>query len=138
MTKENNQNATKYGGEGAIKRISSGKPFIGMAKDEQKAVETELQEKGLEEIVKVDAIRLQSVLNMYFFAIEKAAIDGDLESFDRFVARFGWLSGVALRAWDQVKQQQKDAGKGKVSIVDVLDAFKDNPTTPQNAPGESE
>ncbi len=123
MTKENNQNAIKHGAEGAIRRISEGKPFIGLAKDEQKAVEAELQANGQAEIVKRDAIRLQSCLNLYFNAVEKAAADGDLAAFDRYISRFGWLSGVTLRAWSQVAINDKSATKYDPSTI--LDIYRD-------------
>jgi hypothetical protein len=140
MAKDNNQNARKYGGERAIRRISEGKPFIGLAKDEQTAVDIELQAKGIEEIVKSDAIRLQSALNLYWNAVQKAAADGDLNAFDRYISRYGWLAGVTLRAWAQVKQDQK---QNKNRITEVLDAYskegsQDTPTCPQNDTGESE
>jgi hypothetical protein len=83
MSVKDNQNATKNGGEGAIRRVSEGKPFIGLAKDEQRAVEAELKDNGQAAIVKGDAIRLQSALNLYFGAIEKAVAGGALTAFDR-------------------------------------------------------
>ena len=124
MGPKNNQNAAKYGGEGAIRRVSEGKPFIGLAKDEENSVENDLRDLGQSEIVKRDAIRLQTCLNLYFNAVQKAAADGDLDSFDRYVARYGWLAGVTLRAWGQVAADEKQAQKGKMGIIDVLNAMK--------------
>lgn len=117
------QNALKYGGEGAIKRISTGKPLIGIAAEEEKAVTAELADKGVSELSKADAVKLQAAANLYWNAVCKAAQDGDIAALDRYVARFGWLMGVTLRAWAQVRNDEKDIAKGQVSLVDVLAAM---------------
>ncbi|MCE5209883.1 MAG: hypothetical protein LLG42_16465 [Chloroflexi bacterium] len=113
-----NQRAFKHGGEGAVRRISEGKPLIGLAAEEEKIVTAELAETGPLEIVKRDAIRLQSALNLYWNAVEKAAQDGDIAALDRYVARFGWLSGVTLRAWADVSKNEK--GRRQKNIIDIL------------------
>lgn len=118
------QNALKYGGEGAVRRISEGKPFIGLAAEEEKAVTADLAAAGISDLTRRDAIRLQTALNLYWNAVMKAAADGDLAAFDRFIARFGWLSGVTLRALAQVAQNEQAAAKRGAGIVDVLQAMK--------------
>ncbi len=125
MTDKGNQHAIKHGGEGAIRRISEGKPFLGLAADEQKAIEAELQASGQAEIVKGDAIRLQTAANLYWNAVMKAAQDGDIAALDRYVARYGWLSGVTLRAWQQVAANDKAAAHNGPSVIDVIQAMKD-------------
>ena len=117
------QNALKYGGEGAIKRISEGKPLLGIAAEEEKAVTAELADKGVSDIVRADAVKLQAAANLYWNAVMKAAQDGDINALDRYVARFGWIQGVTLRAWMQVRNDEKDKAKGGVPIVDVLAAM---------------
>ena len=117
------QNALKYGGEGAVKRISTGKPLIGIAAEEEKAVTAELAERGVSDIVRADAVKLQAAANLYWNAVMKAAQDGDINALDRYVARFGWIQGVTLRAWMQVRSDEKDKAKGGVPIVDVIAAM---------------
>lgn len=124
MAGKNNQNAVMFGGEGAVRRISEGKPFLGLAADEQKAVEADLQANGQSEIVKGDAIRLQTATNLYWNAVMKAAQDGDIAALDRYVARYGWLSGVTLRAWQQVAVNDKAAAHAGPSVIDVIQAMK--------------
>lgn len=120
-----NQHATKHGAEGAIRRISEGKPFLGLAADTEKAVIDDLAQMGMEEIVRRDAIRLQTVNDLYYSALLKAAESGDLTAFDRYVARFGWIAGVTLRAWAQVATSDKDKAKGgSVSMVDALNSIR--------------
>lgn len=119
-----NQHAIKHGGEGAIRRISEGKPFLGLAADTEKTVTADLAEMGIEELVRRDAIRLQTVSDLYYAALLKAAESGDLAAFDRYVARFGWLAGVTLRAWAQVTAGDKDKAKGGASVVDVLNSIR--------------
>ena len=132
---KNNQHALKHGGEGAVLRISQGKPFIGLAADEQNNVEVILENAGPSALVKHDAIRLQTALNLYWNAVEKAAADGDLVGFDRYIARFGWLAGVTIRAWAEVKQDSKQNG-GRLAqvLIDMQNAAK----THQDAPGEAQ
>lgn len=119
---KDNQSAVKHGGEGAIRRISEGKPFLGLAADEQRAVENQEQNEGRAALVKMNAIRLQTALNLYWLAVEKAAADGDLPGFDRYVARYGWLAGVTLRAWAEVA---KEAKKDKKNVIDWLQGRQD-------------
>jgi hypothetical protein len=135
---KDNQNAAKHGGEGAIRRISKGQPFLGIAMDQQRAVETRLEAEGLEAIVQENAIRLQTATDLYYQAVLKAAQDGDTAAFDRFIARYGWIAGVTLRAWAQVKQDRK--GKGG-RIDEVLAAYgrdQDTENSPQEGQGEAE
>ena len=115
MAKIANQQAVKHGGEGAIRRISEGKPFLGIALDQQRAVTERLETEGLEVIVQENAIRLQTATDLYYQAVLKAAQDGDTGAFDRFIARYGWIAGVTLRAWAQVKQDRKGKGGKRLS-----------------------
>ena len=138
MAQTGNQKATKHGGEGAIRRIASGAPFLGVALDAQKDVEKRLEAEGLEAIVETNAIRLQAATDLYYQAVLKAAQDGNAAAFDSYIARFGWIAGVTLRAWAQVKQDRK--GKGG-RLAEVLDAYskehtQDTPT--QEATGSTE
>ena len=113
-----NQSALKHGGEAAINRIKEGTPFVGLALEEERRISAEYELSGRLELEKQSAIRLQTVQNLYWSAIQKAAQDGDLSALDRYVARFGWLAGVTLRAWDQVGKGEKK--KDKKSIIDIL------------------
>lgn len=123
-TMKNNQRALKHGGEGAIRRISEGKPLIGAAYEEQKRVEADLAEVGIDGLVQDDAIRLQTACNLYWTAIEKAAQEGNLAALDRYIARFGWLVGVTLRALAQMKANEKARAKTAAGIVDVMEAIR--------------
>jgi hypothetical protein len=126
-----NQSAMKHGGAGALLRIEKGQPFLGAALEAQKDVETRLESAGLETLVEENAIRIQTVTDLYYQAVLKAAQDGDTAAFDRYVARYGWIAGVTLRAWAQVKQDRKANGG---LVGKVLEAYaKDTPTGQQEA-----
>jgi len=116
MAGKDNQNATKHGASGALKRITSGLPLIGIAKDMQLEVEDALETQGIEAIVCEGATRLETAARLYWGAILKAAEAGDIDTLDRYVARFGWLASKALLAWGQVKQDRR----GKKQPLDVL------------------
>jgi hypothetical protein len=118
-----NQANLRHGGEGAIRRVAENKEFIGLAREEQWAVEGEFQDAGQAALVRKNAMRLQTGLNLYWNAVEKAAADGDLAAFDRYIARYGWLSGVTLRAWAQVAQDEQKAARRGAGVIDVLAAM---------------
>ncbi len=111
-----------HGGEGAVKKLSSGQEFVGLAHEAEHAVAVELETVGRASIVIRNARRLQAACDLFWNAVTKAAQVGDLESLDRYVARFGWLAGASLRAWAQVRQEDGD-GRG-ASARDVLDAIR--------------
>ncbi|MDD5191284.1 MAG: hypothetical protein PHE50_09625 [Dehalococcoidales bacterium] len=126
MGEKNNQNAVKHGGEGAIKRIQAQKPLIGLAANELESVKNVLETSGPAALIKADAEKLQTVCNLFWDAVSKAAQEGDIPALDRYVARFGWLSGVTLRALAQVQQNDKDAAKSSAGVIEVLNAMKGN------------
>jgi hypothetical protein len=112
MAKIKNKNAQKHGGDAAIKRLQDGQPFAGLARSEELHVREQLELFGRGGLVLENATRLQTAANLYWDAIVKAVEDGNLAVLDRYVARYGWLAGAALRAWAQVKSEQ-----GKQSSV---------------------
>ena len=120
---EENDSAVRHGGAGAIRRIAEKQPFIGIAADEQKAVEADLQLNGTDKITELNCIRLQTAMNLYWNAVQKSAADGDLESFDRYISRFGWLAGVTMRAWAQYNADAKAKSRG--NIIDLLKGGND-------------
>ncbi len=124
MTPKNNQNATKHGGEAGLKAIQAGKPLAGLAFVAEEAVKAEIETAGVEEIVKRDAIQLQAVADLFLAAVKKALQDEDLPALDRYVARYGWLAGVSLRAWQQVRADEKAKTSAGPRVVDVIQAMK--------------
>jgi len=121
---KHNQRALKHGGEGAVRHIKEGTPFIGQAADEERAVSDELEAMGITELVRRDAIRLQTAMNLYWTAVLTAAQEGDLPALDRYIARFGWLGGVTLRALAQLQADEKARAKTAAGIVDVMEAIR--------------
>jgi hypothetical protein len=119
----NHHPSTRHGGEAAVKSLAAGEPLRGLAAQAQQAVENELEVKGVSSIVRTNATRMQAAADLYWGAIQKAAETGRIDDLDRYIQRFGWLSGAALRAWQAVEVAEKNAGKG-VSIVDVLQSIR--------------
>jgi hypothetical protein len=111
-----------HGGEGAVKKLSSGQEFVGLAHEAEQAVAVELETVGRASIVIRNARRLQAACDLFWNAVTKAAQENNLDNLDRYVARFGWLAGASLRAWAQVKAEDGD-GKG-ATARDVLDAIR--------------
>lgn len=122
--KTGDQIAVKHAGAGAEKRIATDKEFIGLAAEVEKQVAVELADQGPDAIIKRQAIRFQTVADLYYAAILGAAAEGDMVKLERYVNKFGWIQAHALRAMVQVRDQQQ-AQAGKLNAVDVLAAIKE-------------
>ena len=106
----NNKAAVKHGGEAAVKAITAGTELTGPAALAEAQVYEQLaQAGGRASLVTQNAARLQAAADLYWRALIEAGESGDLKALDRYVARFGWLASSSLRAWAQVKDEQKDA-----------------------------
>ena len=110
MTEKGNQRAIRHGAEGALRRVTAGQPLIGIAKDMQDEVEDVYQVHGIDPIILAGAKGLEVVARLYKNAVMAAAEKGDLEAFDRYAARYGWLQSKTLLAWSMVQKSQKNNG----------------------------
>jgi hypothetical protein len=123
------------GAEGAIKRYGQGQPFIGHAlAAEHEATEAIKRPGGLDDLLEQNAARLQAISTLYYEAMTYQASQGDLEKFDQYAARYGWITSKTILALAEVKKNQK-AGGGKLAQV-LLD-YQDAAKTHQDAPGEA-
>jgi len=114
---ENNEGYLKHGGEGAVKAIQHGTPHTGLAAEAELAVYEELEDQGRYAIVVRNAARVQAAADLYWNAVATAAEDKDLEALDRYIKRYGWLAGVSLRAWAQVKAEQPEAAAYTIDMA---------------------
>lgn len=104
-----------HGGEKGIKQLQRGEPLTDLAAEAEVGVRTELaSDAGLTGIVERDAVRLQSVADLFFAAVVKAAQDGDLANLERYSARFAWLTAAAVRAWLATNDLQKKDGRNNI------------------------
>jgi hypothetical protein len=126
LTKEQQEQrekaALKHGGAAGIRALSKGLPFTGLALAEQERVKAELADKGARHLLELNAIRLQTVSNLYFEAILGAEDMGRVES---LVKSWGWLVGSATRAVLALMAEDKNAVKDRTSAVDVLNAIRE-------------
>lgn len=138
MAGPENQNAVKpntAGAEGALKRYGQGQPFIGQAlAAEREATEAIKRPGGLDDLLEQNAARLQAISNLYFEAMTYQAAQGDLEKFDQYAARYGWLTSKTILALAELRKNRK-AGGGRLS--EVLDAYRAL-DTPQEGTGSTE
>jgi hypothetical protein len=120
-----NDKAVKHGGAGAIKRITSGKPFIGIAHDAELQVQEEYSTAGPAALELRNAQRLQAAADLYWNAVSKAAEAGDLQEIDKYIQRYGWLAGLALRGWTEIRKREKNGRGGQSAelkhILEVID-----------------
>jgi tRNA U34 5-carboxymethylaminomethyl modifying enzyme MnmG/GidA len=103
---EGNRTALKHGGEAALAELKADKALTGLAAEVEAQVRAELETVGRAEIVTNAAIRLETVARLYWNALQQAAEANDVKRLDTYVKRFGWLQTAALRAWQQVAQEQ--------------------------------
>lgn len=119
-----NQNRTIHGGEAGLSRLQDGGEFTGLARQEQEQVESDLDTIGTVGLVRQAAVRLQTVANLFWHAIEKAVNDGDIPALDRYAQRFGWLQNSATRTLLQLAEMERE--RGVITPSDVLDAIRNN------------
>ncbi len=117
MTPRKNNNL-KHGGAAAVQALTTGADFTGLAAEAQKDVEADLVIKGQSAMILENATRIQAAARLYWNAISKAMNDGNLENLDHYIARFGWLVGVANRTWDQARKDLPI--KKRVDVIDLL------------------
>jgi len=128
--KPGERRALKHGGEAAVKAIQKGQPMTGPAREAELAVYEELETAGRHSLVRRNAARLQAAADLYWGAIsklmqdvnERGGIPADvvIVKLDKYIKRFGWLAGASLRAWEQVKQDEKDSGPGLVADYEEM------------------
>jgi hypothetical protein len=118
--KTDNKNALKHGGAGATQALTHGDPFKGIALEEQRRAEVQLETEGRLAMITETALRLQAAGNLYWNAVCKAAEAGDLEALDRYIARYGWLAGCSVRAWAEVERAERAQGKhdGQPKVIE--------------------
>ncbi len=125
------------GAEAAVRALSRGEPFTGLAARELCEVIQTFEDEGRLEIMKHNAYRGQATANLFWQAIQKAADEGDLQRLDEYVKRFGWLLGVVTRLW-QAEAIEEKAAKGNSTEVDaILAEYRDADTaegTGEDAP----
>jgi hypothetical protein len=122
MAEIGNTNAQKHGGRAAVEAVAHDKPFTGKAIMQQADVIEELDTQGVDAILERAAVRLQTVSDLFYAAIQAAAQANDFEKIDNYTKRFGWIQSKAVQAWAQVKINRKHS-KGKLS--EVLTAYSE-------------
>lgn len=114
-----NLKAQTHGGGAGIAKLASGEPFTGLAAEQEKAVRALVGFAGRQTVMFDNAIRLQTVADLYYAAAKKAFDSGDFDKIDAVVKRYGWLSTAALRAWSAVGMEEEKQ-KGKIIDASVI------------------
>jgi hypothetical protein len=113
-----NSKATIHGGAGALKRLREGQDFIGMAHDTQERIKAELIASGPGELIRRDAMGLQTCTDLYFDAIIAAFEKGELDQANAYIKVYGWLVSSSLRAWLAVRAIDKEGSR--TNVIDYL------------------
>ena len=114
-----NTHAQKHGGAGAVKALTYGEPFRGLAAVEEQQTWADLEEYGRAALVERQAVRLETAAGLYWSAclaaFRRAGDDGGLgelalTQLRQHLKTFGWLAAASLRAWKQVGEEERAAG----------------------------
>jgi hypothetical protein len=124
---EGHKVSRKHGGEKAIKRLQNGEPFDGLAKAAYDNVLAEMgvnldRLTGLERVRVKRAARFEAVARLFDVAALAAAAAGDLETWERFQQRSGWIGSKAFKALGDVRA---DVAADEATIIDALAAAKE-------------
>jgi hypothetical protein len=103
--KAKNQAALRHGGAGALRRVSQGEDFIGVAREAEQGVIADLETRGRAYLVQEQATRLHTCARLYWDAIQATAGTDDLAALTRYVKQFTYVAQAALRAWREVRQE---------------------------------
>lgn len=123
--KKGNQAAIKHGGRGAQARIRKGEPFIGLALEVLEGVLAETGV-GLEDLSGVEAIlvkraaRFEATARMFDAAAESAASEGDIDRWERYQQRSGWIGSKAYHALADLSDRLHLAGGVVTDYEEVL------------------
>jgi hypothetical protein len=116
MAKPGNQSGLIHGAGAGEVALTKQQDFTGMAAQQEIAVREEAEAAGIPSIIRRDAIRLQTVADLYYQAILGAT---DMDRLDTLVKRYGWIVNSAMRAWAQVQNVE-----GKRELVDVSEVLR--------------
>ena len=117
-----NQHATKHGGAAATKAISKGEPFIGVAREVEKQIQTDFDAVGPLELMKYNGIRLQTAAELYWQAAMGAHESGEISKFESYIRVFGWLNTAASRTFRDYSNLK--ANEKTTKPIDVLASIK--------------
>jgi hypothetical protein len=126
MASKGNTNALVHGGSAARQQLSANEPFTGIARDVEVKITADYAAQGPAEMLKLNAIRLLTVAELYWQAILGATDATKLES---YVKTYGWLSTASARLLGQLREMQSK--EPPVTALEVLNAIKgeNNDTT---------
>lgn len=120
-----NTAALKHGGEGALVRLRTGEPFIGLAREVLDGVLADLGVNldvltGIEGVLVRRAARFEAAARMFDHAADAAACEGNLDRWEKFQQRSGWIGGRAFGALGDVKEMLKKRQESTLDYEAVL------------------
>ena len=100
-------NARHYG-ESAIRRIRNGEPFDGLALQALEGVVGELgidlsKLTGIDAVLLQRAARLEAAARLFDGAAMAAAAAGDLDAWERYQQRMGWIGGKSAAQLEKLR-----------------------------------
>ena len=113
----------KHGGAGALKKVTRGIEFSGIAAAKEFEVRADYETQGPGAVILRNAVRLQVVSELYYDAIAKAAQDHDQAKLESALKVWGWVTNSSVRAWDLVRREMKGSDQAAMTKT-VLDAIK--------------
>ena len=115
-----NVNGQQFGHRGAEKALQKGEPFRGLALVKEQQVSAELELDGVKALLIRDAIRLQTVADLYYDAILCAEQQGKIKTLDRYLKSHAGLTARAMQAWGIIRELQQQAGADAIDYEQIL------------------
>lgn len=117
-----NQISKKHGASIALKKLERGEPFDGLALETYKGVLTDLDINldnlsGIERVRTIRAARFETVARLFDGAAQGAAACGDLERWELYQRRSGWIGSKGFSALGEVDEF---VNKGGVDYEQIL------------------
>ena len=92
----------KHGGAMARRQLTTGEDFTGLAREVEKSIQADYDTRGPLELLRRDAVRLQTASELYWSALMGAAENGEIQKFESYMKTYGWLVAAAARVLKEV------------------------------------
>jgi hypothetical protein len=109
------------GHRAAIDALRGGQPFRGLALAKEQEVSAELAQDGLESLIERNAIRLQTVADLFYDAILCAEQQGKIDTLSRYMKDHARLTAQANTELRALRDMRQSMGLDVVDYERVLE-----------------
>jgi len=96
-----------HGGAKALWDFQRDREFTGLAYDKQQEIQATYESAGPAALIVKNAVRLQTINELYYDAVMKAANDKDVEYMTSLLKVWGWVVNSSIRALELAHKLDK-------------------------------